>query len=692
MRRGSRLLCIGIAACMMCGCGILPTEEEFDAAPLVKEYSDENVGKYTVTRGDMIQSESIAVRYEGTKKSDVYGTDDGIRIKKLCVSKGQHVKKGDVLLQEYLEDEEESLKTSKRQVSTLTLQISQAKQMRQRELEQLNHTGGSKEEKENVKTQYDAQIKNCRSSLELAKLDIQSLEETIREASLKAPISGTVTFVEKSLEGGYANQENLLVTIRAAKKNRFSCKTEYTSRFSQGSEVTVTVMGQQYKTTVKKGKGKQIYFVPKQELALKNAVTGTVDLVLKEKKNVLYVPSALVFDMGSKKVVYIEGKEGVKETREVTTGEQIQNEIEITGGLVMGLLILSLMGLSGCGRQESTANVPKLKDPVGVDVDTAKVKKMNLSSVNSYSGEVVPDMVGAYFANSGQAGAVKVEIGDKVKKGQLLATLTGSESTVKDLQKELKSQIAENAETNTSSQSKIEQLNIELKSVQKQKKQAQNAKDKKNLGKQIVQKQEEIKTERLRLKLQKQTQKQYIGELKSDIANAKKTSKLNRLYSPLNGEVIAKNLAPGDFVTGGVSVITIADMDKTQIRTEYIGSSVLDRASGYQAVINGKKYKVTAQEQDVSQMDVEMGNLPTSTYFGYEKDANVSVGDSVTLEFYNNATEDALVVPSNAVFKAKGEHYVDAKKKVKVTLGTKTDAYTQITSGLKEGDVVYVQD
>ncbi len=168
----------------------------------------------------------------------------------------------------------------------------------------------------------------------------------------------------------------------------------------------------------------------------------------------------------------------------------------------------------------------------GVDVDTAKVKKMNLSSVNSYSGEVVPDMVGVYFANSGQAGAVKVEIGDKVKKGQLLATLTGSESTVKDLQKELKSQIAENAETNTSSQSKIEQLNIELKAVQKQKKQAKKTKDKKNLGKQIVQKQEEIKTERLRLKLQKQTQKQYIGELKSDIANAKKTSKLNRLYSP----------------------------------------------------------------------------------------------------------------------------------------------------------------
>lgn len=89
---------------------------------------------------------------------------------------------------------------------------------------------------------------------------------------------------------------------KGGEEEPFSCKTEYTSRFSQGSEATVMVMGQQYRTTVKKGKGKQIYFVPKQELALKNAVTGTVDLVLKEKKNVLYVPSALVLIWEAKKL------------------------------------------------------------------------------------------------------------------------------------------------------------------------------------------------------------------------------------------------------------------------------------------------------------------------------------------------------------------------------------------------------
>ena len=365
--------------------------------------------------------------------------------------------------------------------------------------------------------------------------------------------------------------------------------------------------------------------------------------------------------------------------------------------VMLGLLVGILVCMTGCGKQENSVKVRELVDPVGADVDTAVVKKMDLSSVNSYQGEVVPDMVGVYFANSGQAGAVKVEIGDKVKKGQLLATLLGSETTVKDLQKELSNQMDENAELNASSKSKIKQLEIELKKVKEQKRKAHTSKEKSNLSKQILLKQEEIKTEKLRLKMQKQTQSLYIKELKSDIQTAKKSSKMNKLYSPVNGEVITKNLAPGDFVTGGVSVITIADMEKTKIRTEYIGSSLLEKASSYQAVINGKKYDVTAEEQDVSQMDIEMGNLPNSTYFTYKQDSNVSVGDSVTLDFYNNLTDDALVIPSNAVYKAKGEHYVyrmdgDARKKVIVKTGTVTDAYTQILTGLKEGDVVYVQD
>lgn len=334
MRRVSKLLSMGVlVGFVLSGCGILPTEEEFDAAPVVKEYEGSNSSKYTVVKGDMVETESLAVTYQGTKKIDTTGAEGGNRIKRVCVKKGQKVKKGTVLVEEYLEDEEEALKEDKRQLESLKLQISQAKQMKKRELEQLNRTGGSKEEKKNVKEQYDAQIKNCESSLELTQLDMQELEESIRQAAIVSEIAGTVTFADLSFNGGYANEENILVTVQGTKKNRFQCKTDYIDQFQDGQEVLVTVVGQQYKTTVKKGKGKCIYFYPKNNLSLKNGATGTVDLVLKEKKDVLYVPTALVHDMGGKKVVYIEGENGVKEMREVTTGVQIQNQVEITGGL-----------------------------------------------------------------------------------------------------------------------------------------------------------------------------------------------------------------------------------------------------------------------------------------------------------------------------------------------------------------------
>lgn len=382
--------------------------------------------------------------------------------------------------------------------------------------------------------------------------------------------------------------------------------------------------------------------------------------------------------------------EGRREIMDFNTWKKCTVAVGIGVGLLM-------TGVTGCGADETPVEVPELVEPVGVDVDTAVVEKMDLSSINSYQGEVVPDMKSVYFMNSGQVGSVKVEIGDKVKKGQLLATLSGSETDVKELQQELSDQLDENTELNETSKRKITQEQIEYKQLKTQMKKAKSAEEKSNLKKQMIAKQEDIKTRKLQLNMQKQFQSVYIRELKEDIQTAKQQTKLNKLYAPVNGEIITKNLAPGDFVTGGVAVITIADMDQTKIRTEYIGSSVLEKANSYTAIINGRQYEVTAEEQEVSQFDIEMGNFPSSTYFTYQKDEHVSVGDSVSLDFYNHATEDALVIPSNALYKGRGEQYVyrmdgDVKKKVIVTTGTATDAYTQILTGLEEGDVVYVQD
>lgn len=212
-----------VGAALICGficngCGILPTEEEFGVAPIVQEYEGSNYNKYTVVRGDMTQKESISVSYQGTREVEITGSEGGGQIKKVCVQKGQKVKVGTVLVQEYSEDAEEQLNADKRQIRSLQLQIKQAKEMKERELQQLTRTGGTKEEKENVRTQFDAQIKNCQSNIQLTQLDMKEAQETIGEAVITSEVEGTVTKADHSFDGGYAGSENVLVKVQGKKK------------------------------------------------------------------------------------------------------------------------------------------------------------------------------------------------------------------------------------------------------------------------------------------------------------------------------------------------------------------------------------------------------------------------------------------------------------------------------------------
>ena len=334
MRRRILLTCgiLSVSLCMS-SCGILPAEEEFDLAPVVKEYEGNNYSKYTVTRGDMVQKDSIDASYQGTVKYEVLGEGTATRIKKIRVKKGQKVEVGDVLVENYVADQERVIKDTNRQIESLELQIKQAKELRERELAKLKKIGGSKKQKEAVRVQYDSQIKNCESTLKLARLDLKSAKEEIEANYTTSDLDGTVTKVDTSFNGGYAEPEDVLVVVQGKKRNRFKAKTEYASRLKDGQEVTLTVLGQQYKTVKKTSDKKIVYFYPKTELTFKNGVVGSLELILKVKKNVLYLPAAMVFDMGSKKIVYIEAKNGVRETREVTLGERIDNLVEITGGL-----------------------------------------------------------------------------------------------------------------------------------------------------------------------------------------------------------------------------------------------------------------------------------------------------------------------------------------------------------------------
>lgn len=364
---------------------------------------------------------------------------------------------------------------------------------------------------------------------------------------------------------------------------------------------------------------------------------------------------------------------------------------------IVGVCLVTALVLSGCGQTKTVEKVPELINAVGVNMDTAEVVKMDLSGVTSFSAQIVPTIEGLSFLSSGSIDSLKVTVGDKVKKGQLLATLAGSSGKVKNLNEEIEALKEQNQDTNKQSEYDIEMLQETVKGLQKQYREAKGKSAKKKIKKQLVGAEMDVEIAKEKLKQQKELQQLEIQQKQKELTEAKKSSKHNKLYSTIDGEVIGTTGGTGYMVQGGNVAIQVANMKRPRLKTTYVPNSQLAKASTCVAVVGNKRYEVQVEEQELSRMEIEMGEHPDYTWFDFvDKNVETKVGDSASIELHTDAVKDALVVPANSVFTAGEEKYVyivngDARTKVVVTTGTETDAFVQIVTGVKEGDVVYVE-
>ena len=364
-------------------------------------------------------------------------------------------------------------------------------------------------------------------------------------------------------------------------------------------------------------------------------------------------------------------------------------------GAVMALAVAGTVFLAGC-KEQVTEKAPELVDAVGVDMDTAEVVRMDLSGVVSYSAQIVPKIEEISFLSSGSIDELKVSVGDHVKKGQLLATLSGNSGKAKQLREEITNLKAANEDVNKQSLYDIDMMEENLKSLRKKRKAVKKA-GRKQMDRQITEVEENIKIAEEKLRQQKELQQLEIRQKERELSEEQGTQKNGKLYSPINGEIVGTTGGSGYMVQGGNTAFQVANMEAPRLKTVYISNAKLASASQYVAVVNGKQYEVELEEQELSREEIERSTHPANTWFDFvDTSVDAKVGKSATLNLYTDAVENALVVPANAVFQSGEESYVylvdgDAKTKVVVTTGTKTDAYVQIESGVKEGDIVYVE-
>jgi len=364
--------------------------------------------------------------------------------------------------------------------------------------------------------------------------------------------------------------------------------------------------------------------------------------------------------------------------------------------ILAALPVIGAVSLTGCGKQV-VQEIPELIEAVGVDMDTAEVIRMDLKGIVSHPAQIVPRIEEIAFLSSGSIDELKVSIGDHVKKGQLLATLSGTSGKAKALQEEMNNLKAANDDINKQSQYDLDMLRENKKSLKKQLRGAKNSRMKKGLKQQITEVEENIKIGEERLRQQKELQQMEMRQKEVELTEEKASAKNSKLYSPIDGEVVGTSGGSGYMVQGGNTAVQVGNMKAPRIRSGYISGTKLAKASRYVALVEGKEYAVEVEEQELDREAIERSEYPSHTWFDFvDKNVSVSVGGSATINLYTDAVEGALVVPYNAVFGSGEEKYVylvegDAKTKTAVKTGTTTDAYVQITNGVKEGDVVYVE-
>ena len=158
---------------------------------------------------------------------------------------------------------------------------------------------------------------------------------------------------------------------------------------------------------------------------------------------------------------------------------------------VMALAVAGTVFLAGC-KEQVTEKAPELVDAVGVDMDTAEVVRMDLSGVVSYSAQIVPKIEEISFLSSGSIDELKGSVGDHVKKGQLLATLSGNSGKAKQLREEINNLKAANEDVNKQSLYDIDMMEENLKSLRKKRKAVKKA-GRKQMDRQITEVEEYIK-------------------------------------------------------------------------------------------------------------------------------------------------------------------------------------------------------
>lgn len=194
------------------------------------------------------------------------------------------------------------------------------------------------------------------------------------------------------------------------------------------------------------------------------------------------------------------------------------------------------------------------------------------------------------------------------------------------------------------------------------------------------------------------------------LERAREDKKLGALNSGMDGYVAGLNSASefsgyynsnmlfsGDQAPSGVPLVAVCDPSRLEIRSQYLTKNAYQSAEDVYAIVGGKRYEVeyspieTAEEYERKKQ--ESGGTVYGVFYPQGDTQDLTPGDYAVIVVAGKTRRDVLTVPNDSLVREGNSSYVyvlegDSYVYTKVDVGISDGVYTEILSGLKEGDQV----
>lgn len=308
--------------------------------------------------GDVVLSQKIQCVYRQVEDQAVSFTVSGKIIDRIFVSIGEPVHKGDLLAQLETGDLDEQIAKTEYELQRKKLLLDQNERNLQNEIDQrmvqyTYHTEQTSEDwvqkekdLEEIEEQHRYLREDYSDAIALLEAQLAVLHKQQEESRVYAQIDGTISSVERDLEGSVCVKDDPIMTIIDPSECLFETqKEEYASYFEEDVPVTMNV-------AVGTGKGDytllpydkkhwgeiQTFSIEEQPEGAVPEVgtTGNILLVMGKKENVLRVPSGAVHNADGRDYVYVTDDAGMREVTYVEAGLKGNDYTEILSGIAEG--------------------------------------------------------------------------------------------------------------------------------------------------------------------------------------------------------------------------------------------------------------------------------------------------------------------------------------------------------------------